>query len=607
MSINYKKINNKELFDLLENDYLDVEKLQNYIPLYQNYFNLNNNNYNSINLNNKYHLTSIDHKYNYNKYSGYVNDNSNNKIKKPIFFKFSPLIDTSKYMLGKIDEDYNLLELPKFINDEISKEYLETYHKILDCNNSAYSDSFFSYLSSLLLNNYNFFNGIDYYGSFIGIKKNFMLDIADEIEYLQESQFFMNNLNKLFKIDQNDIKLKNLFNTTKKFKNKLHFLENQNDHDEESELELDIQSIEIDNNINNINKLTTSNLKEHELTLEYDNDIKKTKSSNQDINNNNTENENENETETETETKNKSEISKNLSTSSSNCSSRTSNTIDSDKDSQESSSKYSDSESQESSSDEEDEEIICTIEKFPCEIISLECCENTLDDYIANNKITDKELETIILQIIFTLITYQKLFNFTHNDLHTNNIVYITTEKKFLYYKFNNKHYKIPTYGKIYKIIDFGRAIYQYKGKIICSDSYSSDGDANTQYNFEPYFNENKPRLEPNYSFDLSRLGCSLFDYYIDDLDDIRKVKSSIKKIILSWVYDDKNRNILYKNNGEERYPDFKLYKMIARTVHNHTPQKVLNNEIFNNYLIAKKKINNTTAIFSIDDIDPLI
>jgi hypothetical protein len=84
-------------------------------------------------------------------------------------------------------------------------------------------------------------------------------------------------------------------------------------------------------------------------------------------------------------------------------------------------------------------------------------------------------------------------------------------------------------------------------------------------------------------------------------------VKSSIKKIILSWVYDDKNRNILYKNNGEERYPDFKLYKMIARTVHNHTPQKVLNNEIFNNYLISKKKINNTTAIFSIDDIDPLI
>ena len=41
----------------------------------------------------------------------------------------------------------------------------------------------------------------------------------------------------------------------------------------------------------------------------------------------------------------------------------------------------------------------------------------------------------------------------------------------------------------------------------------------------EPYFNENKPRLEPNYSFDLCRLGCSLFDYFIDDLEDVAKDK----------------------------------------------------------------------------------
>jgi DNA repair exonuclease SbcCD ATPase subunit len=32
----------------------------------------------------------------------------------------------------------------------------------------------------------------------------------------------------------------------------------------------------------------------------------------------------------------------------------------------------------------------------------------------------------------------------------------------------------------------------------------------------------------------------------------------------------------LYKNNGEERYPDFKLYKMIARCVHKHTPHAQL-------------------------------
>ena len=39
------------------------------------------------------------------------------------------------------------------------------------------------------------------------------------------------------------------------------------------------------------------------------------------------------------------------------------------------------------------------------------------------------------------LITYQKVFKMTHNDLHTNNIMYIETEKKFLIYKYNGKHF----------------------------------------------------------------------------------------------------------------------------------------------------------------------
>ena len=185
--------------------------------------------------------------------------------------------------------------------------------------------------------------------------------------------------------------------------------------------------------------------------------------------------------------------------------------------------------------------------------------------------------------------------------------MYNNTEKRYIYYKFNGRHYKVPTFGKIYKIIDFGRAIYKFKGQLICSDSYNKDGDANTQYNFEPYFNPNKPILEPNYSFDLCRLGCSLFDFLIDDLEDVKRIKSPIKKIILKWILDDNGKNILYKTNGDERYPDFKLYKMIARIVHKHVPSKVLENPHFEKYLIAKKKINNTGHIINIDEIPVMV
>ena len=90
----------------------------------------------------------------------------------------------------------------------------------------------------------------------------------------------------------------------------------------------------------------------------------------------------------------------------------------------------------------------------------------------------------------------------------------------------------------------------------------------------------------------------------MDDLDDIKNITSPIIKIIIDWCYDDKKRNILYKNNGSERYPDFKLYKMIARTVTNHKPDMVIQNVFFEQYIISKKKLNKKHKIFNIDDIE---
>jgi hypothetical protein len=374
----------------------------------------------------------------------------------------------------------------------------------------------------------------------------------------------------LFVFDNNE-KIANLFNNTKKYKKPLELDKNSsilNDYD------LDICNIDesIEPDKSSIIELTYEN-------LDFLVSEKKTSSNLCNTCNNETNNSDE-------------------------CSSRSSNTnlTKSSEDSEE----Y-DEESSNNSNDDDEEEIFCYIDKFPVKMIILESCENTLDDYIISKKIKDDEWESIVLQILFTLITYQKVFEFTHNDLHTNNIVYVSTEKKYLYYKYDNTHYKIPTFGKIYKIIDFGRAIYKFKNKFICSDSYSDSGDATTQYNCEPYLNKNKPIIGPNYSFDLCRLGCSLFDYFIDDLDDIKKLKSPIKKIIIEWVFDDNNKNILYKNNGSERYPDFKLYKMIARAVHKHTPQEVLKKSLFDNYKIAKKKINNTHEIFNIDNLPCMV
>jgi serine/threonine protein kinase len=231
----------------------------------------------------------------------------------------------------------------------------------------------------------------------------------------------------------------------------------------------------------------------------------------------------------------------------------------------------------------------------------MEKCDGTLDELFVNDEISIENGASYLFQIIMSLLIYQKAFNLTHNDLHTNNIMYTKTDKQFLYYKYAGKSYKVPTYGRILKIIDFGRGIYKYQGKTFCSDSFAPDGDASTQYNMEPFLNKKRPVLEANYSFDLCRLGSSIFDFIMDvdvkvgEMDDLQKT-------IHRWCMDDNGKNVLYKKNGEERYPSFKLYKMIARTVHAHTPESQLEHPYFNQFF-TKESENGSQMVLDIDQI----
>jgi hypothetical protein len=246
-------------------------------------------------------------------------------------------------------------------------------------------------------------------------------------------------------------------------------------------------------------------------------------------------------------------------------------------------SEESDSSMSDESMDSETE-AYAYIENFPANLIFLEKCDGTLDRLFMNQEINEDTGAAYLMQIIMTLVVFQKAFHFTHNDLHTNNIMYVNTDVEFLYYKYENRFYRVPTYGKIFKIIDFGRAIYRFKDQIFCSDSFAPKGDAHSQYNTEPYFNDKRPRIEPNLSFDLCRLGTSIYDFIIQDEDEPR---DEFQETIYRWCMDDNGKNIMYRRDVEERYPGFKLYKMIARNVHGHLPQEQLKNAIFSQFLMA--------------------
>jgi hypothetical protein len=521
----------------------DISKLQLYTPMNKLFFEMSDSVSDRIGLNHSYHFINMDQ----------VFDVSSQKIiQTPSFIKYSPLLDPVRYMIGKYETNRNLIrELPSLSSTETT-----CISKILSYNNASYIDCFFSYLTSKMLTTHKFLHGVDFHGTYLGIQKKFRFCATDDIDYLRNSDFFNDHVGKLFyiEIQDSDENVPDEFANivgSRGNKNKLKLSTTKN----VSEISMTIlEGCEII-------PMTNENLDRFD-TME---EVYKNNNSCSDFDNN-------------SESSNDSEENYSSENEESN-----NNEKDDDEDWEtEDEDKNSDSSSLPITSNEE--EIFGYINDFPIQMICLEKCEGTLDELFVKDEIDPKTAASALFQVIMSLLAYQKSFKFTHNDLHTNNIMWIKTDLKHLTYRFSGKVYNVPTYGKIFKLIDFGRAIYRFQDKQFCSDSFAPGGDAATQYNFEPFFNRNKPRLEPNYSFDLCRLGSSIFDFIMDVDTPISKM-DDLQKTIHRWCLDDNKKNVLYKKNGEERYPNFKLYKMIARTVHEHTPEAQLEFPYFKQFL----------------------
>jgi hypothetical protein len=561
--------------------------VQNYIPIYKEFFKLNNTNYNAIQLNHEWQLKNIiepDDRES-RTYEAVIEQTRSKKVRTVrVYIKEAPILDPFKVLTGEMIPhlDY-MTKLPSLSSiDPIHPKTINPY-------NSAYVDGLFNFINGILIP-HGFLHGVEFYGSFLSIKKNYSFNIVDDLDYLVASKYFKKNNGVLYTVPEHlfvDTQCVPLTHITigppvvSELIDIIDISEDIATIDEPKEPIIDtVVSSEGGLDIEPQEEVSFRN------SLNFSSDDDSSEQSDTDLITYNELEGQFNDIETDKSLVTDSVISNNPEHSKHNTSMSDTDT-----------SSYS-------TIEEDDDDVFATIPFFPVQLICIEKCNDTLDSLLGDNELCEEELFACMAQIIFILITYQRLFGFTHNDLHTNNIVFTDTNKKFILYTYNNVTYKIPTYGKIYKIIDFGRSIFNINGHLVCSDSYNIKEDAYSQYNFGPCYNSSKPVIEPNYSFDLCRLACSMIDVFIHDYDKI-KGPTEFSKLLLHLCMDDSGSHILYKKNGDERYPDFKLYKMIARTVHQHTPENVLSLGYFQKYACPEKIPSNLKhhATLNIDQL----
>lgn len=246
---------------------------------------------------------------------------------------------------------------------------------------------------------------------------------------------------------------------------------------------------------------------------------------------------------------------------------------------------------------------------MPVNYCFMERLGKTLDDVLnESGGISEDEWLSMFFQVTFGLAVANKYYSFVHNDLHSDNILFQSTKETHIYYAIKNvtkgkedntklskgkdnkyKFFRIPTFGKVSKIIDFARATFKYNNKWIFSDVFMPSGEAAGQYKFpdcpesEYWGTDFIGADEPNPSFDLARLARS-----IKHQVNIKSVYGLIKK----WSKSDDGSNMLDKED------DFDLYVDIAKNCHNAVPKHVLQDKIFKKFEVPRSVISKGKHIY---------
>ena len=600
------------------NNLLEIYNLQSYFPILDDYFNFYNKSNKHFTLRTRWKITQLGDQQHTNN-DGYIkhifNCNLVNCITKKteqrqVFIKILPLLNVLHYLTHSCNLESSLL--PNKYN------YL-SQKKINNPNNNAYIDVFFSYLASNLTETGACPTFPLFYGTYSGIKENYKFDITEDFDDLSNNESFHADLGNEYSLEEMEFE-KNLTVNNELLNSECLIsytslnddLDNSSDNDNTGEItnlnelknELEAESNEFLRNADSladivtdsqIEELIIDNIQEEVVTnLDI---LSETDSNNDSFSDSNVQSDNDSQLDLEKDI--------NIPLNDNN----TSGDSDSDEEFNEifkyglKKSSLSDIKvidcddnlSDISATSEKSNVMHCVnIRQFPIQLNLLEKLDYTLDHYIDNSinkKISPTEWKSILFQICFGLAVGQRRFNFVHNDLHSSNIMFKKTELEYLHFKVFNKYYKVPTFGKITKIIDFGRATFKVNNKIYFSDVFKKNEDAGGQYTY-PYQNSLKNcKIPPNKSFDLSRLATTI----IQRFHNCNESYSEILELLECWTTDKYGNNLM---NLEE---DFSLYKVIAKNAKSANPIKQFNKKIWNMFEVSIEDIDSSTYVYKLN------
>lgn len=200
--------------------------------------------------------------------------------------------------------------------------------------------------------------------------------------------------------------------------------------------------------------------------------------------------------------------------------------IQEDEDENEEASSFTDASS---SGDDEDDwayppgEATVDLFNVPVVMVAMEqCTGGTLEELLAARRaagtpFSEPETVSLVLQLMFTLATFQRHYKFVHGDLHMRNVLWTPTDRATLSFVFEGALYEVPSHGRIFKLVDFGRSAFEVDGRAFLSDAFMPYGDGSGMLNYGAGEDRGMRRVPPSPSLDLGLLSGPLFEALVSD------------------------------------------------------------------------------------------
>jgi hypothetical protein len=349
----------------------------------------------------------------------------------PMFIKSNPLLDVISYMEGKYD----------FHSSIPSVFSMLTNKKINDINNNAYLEVICAYFLNLLQEKKKCTLFPHFYGAFNGLARNYVHDISEDYPHIRNSSWFEDKSESLgYEVVRNNnlqdyqaLSFKNIQKIDYNMEKDLQYKKGKED-------EINGLDSQVEQNFNTLNRDDDlwdkeQNLEAVDWSIVPTKDDKNKDDKNKDCESNlELENFDINSLE-EFNSEEKSDID-NISD---DCSEGSWSSLSSD-----GSCIFS--------------ETFLRIKNFPVQILAMERLDITLTDLVKQT-LSLGEWKSILFEVCFGLAVAQKNFGFIHNDLHSDNIMFKKCKLEYKYYKYQNTFFRVPTWNRETKVIDFARGI----------------------------------------------------------------------------------------------------------------------------------------------------